>query len=217
VEFTLRKNITSVTDFLSVGGRVSYAYSYIKASVYAGGATTSFATTAGDSARYGGALPWDNIKYFNSIERNVLGANSTLTGGYDRTHRVTYNLFCRFPYEISLSSVGTFASGFYYPLTLGDPRARELGVGPWTKRVDLRLEKGFQVEGFGRVAVYVDVLNAFNWTNIVAYNNSNVGQIEWERNTDPTGGPTINRAISQDGSLFYDVPREIYFGVNILF
>lgn len=222
VEVTIKKMLMPVTDFLAVGGRIAYAYSYVKQSVYAGGNQTSYSTVGGDSAKYAGSLPWTDIKYWNTIERNVLGGNSTLLGGYDRTHRLTYNLVLRFPEEITLSSIGTFQSGFYYPLTLGDPRKRELGQSPMTKQIDFRLEKAFTLPGLGRVAAYVDVLNAFGWENIIAYNSTNVGQIAWERTGDPTGGPTINRPIGisaagNDGSMIYDVPRQIFFGLTVNF
>ncbi len=217
VEFTLRKNVEPVLgDLLAVGGRISYAYSYIKQAVPAGGNTTTFSTVGGDSAKYGGQLPFSDIRYFNTIEQNVQGGSSSLTGGYDRPHRITYTLMMRFPYDIMLSSVGRFESGFFYRRTLGDPRARELAEGPWNKQVDLRLEKMFDL-GPARVSVYVDMLNAFDWKNILAYDASNVGQIEWERNGDPTGGPTAPRPVTQDGSLIYDIPREIYFGFTVNF
>ena len=222
IELTLRKSMMPVTSFLTIGGRLSYAYSYVKQSVYAGGNVTGYSTVAGDSVKYGGQLPWDDIKYWNTIERNVLGGNSSLLGGYDRPHRLSYNLILRFPEEITLSSVGTFQTGFYFPLTLGDPRKRELGQSPSTKQVDIRIEKAFTIKGVGRLAAYVDVINAFGWENIIAYNSTNVGQIAWEKTGDPTGGPTINRPIGigasgNDGSMIYDIPREVFFGLNLSF
>ena len=219
IELTLRRNVTPVADWLSLGGRLSYTYSYIKASAYVGGGQTQFATSAGDSGKFAGQIPFDNFTYYNTIERNVTGGNSTLTGGYDRPSRFMYNLFLRFPWEISLTSIGTFQSGFYYVQTLGDPRARELGSSPWIKRVDFRLEKAFTLERIGRVALYVDVLNAFDWTNIMSYytTSTGLGQIDWERDGNPTGGPTVNRPITQDGSLIYDNPRTVYVGVNLSF
>lgn len=216
VELSIRKNLGEVASFLSIGGRLSYAYSYVKQSVGAGGYVSSFSTAGGDSAKYGGGLPFGDIRYWNSIEQNVTASNSTLTSGYDRPHRITANFFLRFPFDIALTGVGTFQSGFYYPLTLGDPRSRALGQGPWDKRVDLRLEKGFAVPGFTRFSIYADLINAFDWTSILAYQRAtDVGQQAFEKTGDPTGGPTINRAITQDGSLIYDVPRTVYFGLNI--
>jgi hypothetical protein len=218
VELTVRKNLGPVTSFLSIGGRISYAYSYVKQSVYVGGNVTSYSTASGDSAKYGGGLPFSDIQYWNSIEQNVTASNTTLTGGYDRPHRITFNLFMHFPYGIALTGVGTFQSGFYYPLTLGDPRSRLLGQSPWDKRVDLRLEKAIAVPGIARFAIYADVINVFNSTSILAYQrNTDVGQQAFEKTGDPTGGPTISRPVTQDGSMIYDVPREVYFGLNITF
>lgn len=216
IEVTFRALPAPVLDWLTCGGRISYAYSYIKQSVYAGGNVLTFSTAA-DSGRYHGQLPFDDIRSFNTIEQNVLGGNSTLTGGYDRAHRIAFNAVMRFPEEILLSAMGTFQSGFYYRLTLGDPRARELGTGPWSKRIDVRMEKGFRLGGSARLTVYVDMLNAFNWTNVLAYNTSTLGQEAWEKSGDPTGGPKIHRAVTQDGSLVYDTPREVYFGFNVTF
>ncbi len=222
VELTVRKNITPITDFLSFGGRVAYAYSYIKQANYTGGNVTSFATSSGDSANYNGQIPFGNFASYNTIEQNVVGGNTVLQGGYDRPHRLSFNLFFRFPEEITLSSVGTFTSGFYYVKTLADvtdPRARELATSPGGKRVDLRVEKAFSFGNNMRVALYVDVINAFNWPSILAYNNSPVGQIAWEKYGDPTGGTTINRPVTAtgDNSLIYDIPREVYFGLNLTY
>jgi hypothetical protein len=222
IELTFRKTTIPVADWLTIGGRLSYAYSYVKQSVYAGGNVTGYSTVGGDSAKYSGQLPWEDIKYWNTIERNVLGGNSTLLGGYDRPHRISYNLILRFPWEFTLSSVGTFQTGFFFPLTLGDPRKRELGQSPSTKQVDFRIEKAFTIKGIGRLSAYVDVINAFGWENIIAYNSTNVGQLAWERTGDPTGGPTINRPIGigpsgNDGSMIYDIPREVFFGLSFSF
>lgn len=223
LEVTLRKSITPVTDWLSVGGRVSYAYSYIKQAVYAGGNSTTFSTVAGDSATYSGGLPFDDLKNYNTIERNVLGGNSSLTGGYDRPHRITYAIFFKFPLDITLSSIGRFESGFYYPLTLGDPRARELGQGPWTKRIDIRLEKLVDLD-IVKASVYLDVLNLFNSENVQAYDNSNTGQLIFERTGNPTGYDATSatpqytgRPVLPDGTPIYDIARQVYVGINVNF
>ena len=44
---------------------------------------------------------------------------------------------------------------------------------------------------------------------------SSPGYDLWQTNGDPTG--TQKRPIGQDGSLFYDIPREIYFGASFEF
>ncbi len=79
---------------------------------------------------YNNKLPYNDFIYYNKVQNNVTGSTSTLTGGYDREHRISYTLVLGFPYDIQLSSIGTFQSGFYYPLSYTvDPRvaSRQLG------------------------------------------------------------------------------------------
>jgi outer membrane receptor for Fe3+-dicitrate len=113
--------------------------------------------------------------------------------------------------------LGYFQSGFYYTKALVDARTatRELGNGPWNYMVDLRLEKAFQLTQKNRIAVFLDVKNLFDTENIIAYDNSNSGGNTFELYGDPTG--LYERPVSQDGSFFYDIPREIYFGITIDF
>jgi hypothetical protein len=187
--------------------------------------------TAADSNNFGNKLPYNDFIYYNKVQNNVVGSVSTLTGGYDREHRISYTLVLGFPYEIQLSSIGTFQSGFYYPLQYTvDPRvaSRQLGQSPWNKSIDFRLEKAFRIDNI-RLAIFADVKNAFNWVNIIGYDNTTTGAQRWEYTNagkivdasgttvgpDPTG--TLQRPISLDNSLFYDFPREYYFGVRVEF
>jgi len=209
---------------VTVVGRLNYAYTYIKESAFAGldkQMQTSFSTSGGDSARLAGDLPFEDLKFYNKIQTDVRGTNSTLTGGYDRAHRISYTLLLTFPYDIRVTSIGTFQSGFYYPLTQVDPRisSRELGQAPWNKMVNVRVEKLFALAGL-RIGVFVDVKNIFNSENILAYDYTTTGAVLWEQsikdgNPDPTG--TMKRPVGTDGTLFYDIPREIYFGARIEF
>jgi hypothetical protein len=221
-------------DFVTLYGRLNYAYSYIKATGWTGNdplQQTSFSRP--DTVKYGNLLPFDDMWSYNKIEANVTGGNPLApggfgTGGYDRAHRITYVLFLEFPYQFTLSSTGTFQSGFYYPLSLTvDPRtaARVFGEGPWNKQVNLHLEKWFAFQNI-RLSVYFDMKNVFDWVNIIGYDNSVSGAALWEYSNagkttlndgtpDPTG--TYKRAVGSDGSPFYDIPREYYFGVRIDF
>jgi hypothetical protein len=226
VEITLDAQRQSFLDgLLNVSGKATYTYSYIKAAAFAGldsKMQTSFSTANGDSARLQGGLPIDDINFYNKIQVDVAGGASTFLSGYDRAHRISYQLMFQFPEDILLSSIGTFQSGFYYPLTItADARTigREYAEGPWNKQIDFRLEKGFEFEGL-RLALFVDVINAFNWTNIVGYDNSQTGAILWENSMktdspDPTG--SLRRPVGSDGSLFYGIPREFYFGARLNF
>ncbi len=223
IEVTLQAIRRQYLDFLWVSGRASYAYTYVKASGWTGNdgtQRTTFSTL--DSLQYNNKLPFNDFIYYNKVQNNVVGGNSTLTGGYDREHRISYTLVLGFPEDFQLSSVGTFQSGFYYPLLYTvDPRVanRQLGQSPWNQMVDFRLEKGFRFDNI-RIAVFADVKNAFNWTNIIGYDNTLSGAQIWETsndegNADPTG--SYKRPVSLDNSLFYDIPREYYFGVRFEF
>ncbi|MBI4417316.1 MAG: TonB-dependent receptor [Ignavibacteriales bacterium] len=224
VEVSLQALPQRYFDLVTVVGRLNYAYTYIKESQFAGldqKMQTSFSTANGDSARLAGDLPFEDINFYNKVFVNVQGTNSTLTGGYDRTHRITYTLLLTFPEDIRLTSIGTFQSGFFYPLTLVDPRvsSRELGEAPWNKMVNLRLEKGFTFSGL-RAAVFIDVKNVFDWENILGYDRTTTGTSKWETSLaagepDPTGDR--KRSVGPDGTLFYDIPREFYFGVRVEF
>ena len=237
VEMSLRAQPQKLFNFVTLVGQLNYAYSYIKASSIVAidpSQKVIFSSANGDSARLAGNLPFEDLRFYNTIETNVVGSNSTLSGGYDRTHRISYQFVLTFPEDIRLSSVGTFQSGFLYPLFLGDSRivGREFGVSPWNKEVGVRIEKGFSLSNNLRVAVYADIQNFFDWTNILAYDNSSTGAALWEESNgtkvvtingvqyapaspDPTG--SNRRPVGTDGSLFYGTPREFYFGVRLDF
>jgi hypothetical protein len=238
LEVTLQAARNRYLDFLSVGGRLSYAYTYIKASSWAGLDPSQVTTfNAKDSLAYNYTLPFGDFAYYNKVQNDVSGGQSTLTGGYDRTHRISYTLTAEFPEDVILSSIGTFQSGFFYPIYFpADSRVagRKMANAPWNKMVDLRLEKGFRFADRMRVAVFAEVKNLFNWVNIIGYDNTLSGYTLWESTngngttlTAPTNadgstqGPnptgTYMRALGQDGSWFYDIPREFYFGVRLDF
>jgi hypothetical protein len=177
---------------------------------------TQFSTTGGDSIRYLGSLPFDDYRFYNRIQQNVIGVNSTLTGGYDRTHRINAYVFFGFPADIHLTVLGKFASGFYYNLAFAEPRSREQGTSPWTQQVDLRLEKGFTVAGM-RFLIFGEVKNVFDSENILTYFASpdGKGQEIWEKTGDPTGPD--KRSTTTDGSPIYDIARQIYIGASLEF
>ena len=222
VEVTITKRPARLFDFLDIHGRASYAYSYVKATsgplgtVINASDQTAFSTSSGDSIKFGGQFPFSDYQYYARIQQNVTGVNSTLTGGYDRTHRITTSLFFKFDYDILLSVLGKFASGFYYPLQFGDPRSRELGTSPWTKQIDARIEKGFMV-GTTRLSAFVDVKNIFDSANILTYFASpdGRGQQLWEQQNDPNGPD--KRLTTLDGSPIYDIARQIFLGVTVNF
>jgi hypothetical protein len=224
------------------GARVSYAFTYIKESVGAGGTfKSSFATTQ-DSVNYA-RLPWEQIDLIPSRERNVLvtsGGTNTLAGGYDRPHRINGTLQLFFPAQFNATFLGEWTSGFYYQLFENedaDPffsRNLNLKVGPSTFYVNARVSKFFNFGGKG-FEFFVEGRNIFDRTNIRGIANSNANiQLErqiWELgrpNTSPTA-PAGSRLNSPEedpegvlqqptdifGRLYYLNAREFYLGVNV--
>jgi hypothetical protein len=215
IELTLSQRPGRLTDWLNASGRITYTYSYIKEAVYAGGNRFGF-TGPGDGERLDGQLPFDDLTRYNTYERNVISNNSVLTGGYDRPHRVTVSALFGFPYDFQLSLFGRAMSGFYYPLTLEDPRSRALGTSPAAYRFDMRFDKLFRFNPV-KLRLFVDITNLFDNENIMTYNRTDAagGQRLWEEDGDPTG--PLGRVITPDGSYVYDIPREIRMGLQIEF
>ncbi len=238
VELSLQAVRQKYFDIATVSGRLNYAYTYIKASSWTGSNVVKTNTTsfnAADSAKYNNQLPFGDFVYYNKIQNDVAGGASTLTGGYDRTHRITYLLTVELPEDIILSSLGTFQSGFFYPISYPqDSRVsgRILANAPWNKMVDVKLEKGFRFSNI-RFAIFAEVKNFFNWTNIIGYDNTASGAALWGATNSGNGTTLLNpyyanttatgpdptglykRAMNSDGSWFYDIPREFYFGVRV--
>ncbi len=210
IEFTLTQRPHRIASWLNLSGRVTYTYSYIKEARYAGGNRTSFNPAIDET------LPFDELKRWNTYEQNVIAQNSVLDGAYDRPHRVTVSAILGFPADFQIAVFGRAASGFYYPLTLEDPRARALGVGPSLNRFDARIDKLFRLGGFG-LNVFADIQNIFNNKNIMTYNATEMtgGQRLWEEEGDPTGPG--GRVVTSDGSYIYDDPRFVRIGLQFEF
>jgi len=215
VEVTLNLGQHSFEDIVKVTGRVNYAWSVIKAP--AGGPApnkTSFARNTADSVFT--QLPFSDAKNFKQYLINVGGGASVLGTGFDRTHRLGYALSLQFPYDVLLNVVGTYASGFLYTNPTVDNRtARRLETAPANSMVDVRLEKAFVFSG-KRIGVFMDVKNVFNKENILAYATyTGASQLKFYTTGDPTG--EYNRAILEEGTSVYDMPRQVYLGAYFEF
>jgi hypothetical protein len=219
IELSLQRGLTPLGLGISVSGRLSYAYGKVKVASPVPLNKTDFVASQGDSAAYNGALPFEDISYWKRSVYESLGGNSVLTRGFNRLHRITGTFSLSFPWEIRLSGTGIFCSGFWYPELLKSARYLAMAESPWTRRVDIRLEKGLSLFGGLHMSLYVDVMNLLDWTNIMAYYNvPDWGQLMWETTGDPTGGSGINRPVNYyEGTLIYDTPRELYFGVRVEF
>jgi hypothetical protein len=222
LEITVGVRRAQAASFLGLSARASYTYSFVMAGLETGQNQTVFSAQGGDSVRYGGTLPFEDFEYWNKVFVHVPGGSSVAYRGYDRQHRITFSGIFFMPAGFTLSLTGKFASGFYYPLPTSQPYVAGWGEGPWNKQIDIRFEKGFPLGGSARLSFYADLVNAFNWSNVVALreNPTPAGEatLAWVNDQDPTGGPRVNRPVTAfDGTLIYGPPREVYFGARFDF
>jgi hypothetical protein len=214
VEVTLNLGQYSFEDIVKVTGRVNYAWSVIKQP--AGGPSpnkNTFARNTADSVFT--QLPFSDAKSWKQYEINVQGAMSVLGAGFDRTHRLGYALSFQFPYDVMFNVIGTYASGFLYTNPTKDNRSqRQLETAPSNSTVDVRLEKAFVFAG-KRLGIFMDVKNLFNKENILGYSTTTTGPLKFYTTGDPTGD--YNRAILEDGTSVYDLPRQVYLGAYFEF
>ena len=204
--------------------RLAYTYSAFKLSrtLY----HNQWQYTAQQCSTFGtpGQLPFDDMQHWESTYGRDYSGQSTMLSGFDRTHRLTLSISMPLPLGLRIGCIGIFASGFFYPEVFeqisGPGAYYEAGYreGPWDRRFDLRLEKSIDLPGLGRIKVFADLINVFNWTNVLTYYAYNdVTFKAWAQKSDPTGGPAVNQPVTQEGSLVYGVPREFFFGMNVTF
>lgn len=198
-----------------LSGRVSYAYSYIKAARNASNISSnknSFSAAADDE------IPFEDRNQWNTYSANVNGGGNPLESGYDREHRLALTFLIDLPYDVDITGISTAESGFWYDVTATstDPREREQKRSPWSYRTDLRISKGFNLGGsrFGRI--FLEGRNIFNTENILTWDNYNIASTAlWEEEGDPTGD--LNRATQLSGLPIYDIAREFYAGIDFSF
>lgn len=226
------------------GGRISYAFTYIKQATGAGGSFTSSYASSVDSANFA-RLPWELLDQYPSRERNVLvtsGGTNTLAGGYDRPHRVNGTLHLFFPAQFNATLVGEWTSGFYYQKfenQSSDPffdRNLNLAVGPSTFFINARASKYFNFDKLG-VEVFVEGRNLFDRDNIRGIANyhanrelerqiwelgrpdTSPGAVAGDRVSGPAEDPEGVLQLPTDyfGRSLYLNSREIYVGINLNF
>lgn len=209
-----------------ISGRANYAFSYVKAASGAGGASPYTDKSNYSAVADGGKdIPFDDRYTFNTVQLNVSGGGNPLITGYDRKHRLGLTLTGDFSSltpgegdQLLLTGITTLNSGFFYRIqeTTTDLRDREVAEGPWTFQTDLRLTYGFHIDSRRTASAFVEVRNLFDRKNIISYDNAtNNSRRLWETDGDPTG--ELNRAYSDEGFTFYDIPREVNFGVSVDF
>ena len=210
VEMVLRRSPLDLGKDITLGVTASYTFSSVEQAIVAGENNRDFnSESPGDVT-----IPFDNTDDFRNFAQNVRGGASTLTGGYDRTHRFIIRSVASLPYDISIGLSSNLETGFLYPKEVdADPRDRELLTGPTNYQIDLRLEKRFLFQDRFGVDVYVDVTNLTDHENIIAYETATAGT---RQVFEETGAPGP-RLITRDGTALYGPARNIYFGTRLRF
>ncbi|MEM1271342.1 MAG: hypothetical protein AAGI08_14965, partial [Bacteroidota bacterium] len=211
IELVLRRAPVQLTDNVRIGLNASYTFSTVESARVTGENLRTFRVTADEVEVT--ELPFDDAGDFQNFPQNVVGG-STLTGGYDRRHRVILRGFGVLPFDVNVGLLGTVESGFQYPKAIGaDPRDRELLTAPTNVQLDFRLEKGFSFTPQIGLDVYLDVINLFNRDNVVGYD------------TDAASGAAIfqetgipgTRLTLRDGTSIYGPARTVFFGSRLRF
>ncbi len=210
IELVLRRAPLRLAEDFTFGLTASYTFSSVEEANFAGANITEFRVTEGQPT----VLPFDNVNDFKNFPQNVRGGSSTLTGGYDRTHRFVVRSVSGLPLGFSLGLSGNLETGFLYRRVLDvDPRDRELNTGPTNYQLDLRLEKRFRFTNRFGIDAYLDVINLTDRQNIIAFDDRTPdGQAVFEA----TGSPGY-RLILKDGTALYGPARMVYFGTRLRF
>lgn len=210
IELVLRRRPLRLAENVLLGVTASYTFGAVEQALAAGANVASFNDTANENNK----IPFDNTRDFKNFAQNVPGGSSTLTSGFDRTHRGVLRATSALPFNISAGLAASFESGFLYPRAIGvDPRDRELLTAPYNAQIDFRLEKRFEFGSRFGLDVYLDVINLTNRNNIVAYESyTPSGPAIFQENNNPGSRLTL-----PDGSSVYGPARNIYFGTRARF
>lgn len=213
IELVLRRRPLQLAQDVTLGVTASYTYSTVEQARNAGGTALDFADDDPDNPTT--ELPFEIADEVTNYPQNVEGGTSTLTGGYDRWHRVVLRSVAALPYDFSVGLTGSFETGFLYePIFREDNRDRSLATGPANVRADLRLEKRISFAQRYGVDLYLDIVNLTNRNNVVAYNRNELTDEALAFET--TGNPG-KRLIQRDGSSLYGPARSVFFGARVRF
>ena len=211
IELVLRRAPLRLRRDLRLGLTTTYTFSSVETSNYAGVNVNGFSDVAGGQVTQ---IPFNNADDFKNFPQNVRGGASTLTGGFDRTHRLTLRSIATLPFGVQLGVTGNLESGFLYPRAVGvDPRDRDLLTGPTNYRIDARVEKRFRFTNRFGLDLFADMTNITDRLNVVAYESfTPLGPSIFQE----TGNPG-SRLILQDGTAIYGPARTVYFGSRLRF
>jgi len=200
------------SSFLVRGPMTFYYYHYSKGTVYSKGIEILIDKINLEINSYLDIFGRFSYVY-SKVKSNtdLVGGSSTLSKGYNRDHQILFDVIFKFPYEFSINSNFYLQSGFWYTK---NQNGNEYDTAPWNKRIDLLIQKAFMLSSI-KMILFADIKNLLNSKNILAYDDTITGNDLWQKNGDPTG--IYKRPISLDGTLYYDIPREVYLGIQLEF
>lgn len=159
-------------------------------------------------------LPFDNADNFEHFPQGARGGGSTISSGFNRRHRGLLRAILQGPFGVTLGVDARIESGFLFQKVIGtDPRDRELITAPYNQRIDVRLQKTFDIPATRGVTVFADIKNATNRHNILAFNNSVADGAQRMQEEDYPG----SKLVQIDGSSTYGVARSFFFGARVKF
>jgi len=200
------------SSFLVRGPMTFYYYHYSKGTVYSKGIEILIDKINLEINSYLDIFGRFSYVY-SKVKSNadLVGGSSTLSKGYNRDHQILFDVIFKFPYEFSINSNFYLQSGFWYTK---NQNGNEYDTAPWNKRIDLLIQKSFMLSSI-KLILFADIKNLLNAKNIIAYDDTITGNDLWQKNGDPTG--IYKRPINLDGTLYYDIPREVYLGIQFEF
>jgi len=211
LEIQIQRRLLDLTPRWSLGLTGSYTFSSIETNNNTGNKTNF---QADNPQIEDNQLPFDDAESFEHFPQEAKGGTSTITSGFNRRHRGLLRTILEGPFGVTLSMDARFESGFKFRKVIGvDPRDRELLSGPLNKRIDLRIQKTFDVPGVKGITTFADIKNAANWENVLTFNsNAPDGARRFQRDDNPG-----ERLVQVDGSSTYGPARDIFFGAKVQF
>jgi outer membrane receptor protein involved in Fe transport len=211
IELQVQRRLLDLAENWALGLTGSYTFSTVETNNYTSNVTRF---QADDPSLENNQLPFDNTENFEHFPQGVTGGPSTITSGFNRRHRGLLRAVAEVPFGITVGVDGRAESGVLFRKVIGtDPRDREFGTGPANYRLDLRLQKQFDLPQGYAVRVFLDVTNLTDRDNVLAFNSrAPDGAERFQR----TGNPG-ELLVLQDGSPVYGTARNIYFGTRVQF
>jgi hypothetical protein len=188
---------------VGLSGNLSVSYSYDKSSANGGSINQEASFTNSLSYTTTADFDFDLTNYWPTYSR-----------GYN-DWKAKLSLLWDFPFEVKLSTVGTYKSPWRYAQQVNVVNARYESRldGEYFLQFDMRLTKYMTIAGI-RGGVFFELLNVANRENILTFDNySNTNLYETEGN--PWG--ILNRPTNQYGSPLAGIAREMYFGLEVAF